>query len=236
MAYNISYQLGAPPAAFSQLAALKNLRASGFIPRTIYDIGAFQGQWSREAGRVFKAAEIIQFEANSDNAPNLRQNGRRFFIVALAAQDAAQRAFFVSKRIIATGASLYRERTRFYAEEEFATRMVKTTRLDTLVAEQKLNYPDLMKLDVQGAELEVLAGAQNAIARCSALILETSLLNYNKDAPLIADVMKAINDLGLKCVDICEVHRLGPGLLLQVDLLFVRQDIHKEYCRLAGLT
>ena len=86
MAYNISYQLGAPPAAFSQLAALKNLRASGFIPRTIYDIGAFQGQWSREAGRVFKAAEIIQFEANSDNAPNLRQNGRRFFIVALAAR------------------------------------------------------------------------------------------------------------------------------------------------------
>jgi hypothetical protein len=32
----------------------------------------------------------------------------------------------------------------------------------------------------------------------------------------------AASNAGFKCVDICEIRRIGSGLLLQIDLLFVR--------------
>lgn len=220
---------------FSHLTALERLRSLGWQPRTVYDIGAFHGQWSFEARRVFPEAEYVLFEANIDNEAQLRTGGWRYFIVALAAEDGSQRPFFVPKHAIATGASLYRENTEFYRDANLLTRTAATARLDTLVAAQRINPANLIKIDVQGSELEVLAGARDAVGRCDALILETSFLNYNKGAPLFGDVVSAVNQLGFKCVDICEIHPIASGVIVQIDLLFVRNDLYQRYYSAAGL-
>ena len=122
-----------------------------------------------------------------------------------------------------------------HANENLDMRKAVTARLDTLVAKKKLNHAQLIKMDVQGAELDVLAGAEDALKHCDVLIVEMSLLNYNKGAPLFSDVVAAVSQLGLKCVDICEIHRLGPGLIFQIDLLFVRDSLYRKYYSAAGL-
>lgn len=237
MNYKISYSMAPPrpPDTFSHISALQRLRALGWQPRTVYDIGAFHGQWSKDAAQVFSAAEYILFEANADNESQLKTSGRRYFIVALAAEDGAERSFFISKNVIATGASLYRENTAYYSDANHLVRKTSTARLDSLIAAQKLNPADLIKIDVQGAELDVLAGAKDAVGRCDVLVLETSLLNYNKGAPLFGDVVAAVHQLGFKCIDVCEIHRIGPGLIFQMDLLFVRDDLYRRYHSAAGL-
>jgi len=214
--------------------SLSRLKALGFAPATIYDIGAYRGDWSRLAEEIFPSATCILFEANADNAVHLQAFGRRHFTVALADTD-GDKTFFLPRAGNAMGASLYLENTAHYAEENLVARTVATARLDTLVKANGLPPADLIKIDVQGAELDVIAGATEAIDRCDALIAELSLASYNKGAPLVADVMPVIAQRGLRCIDVCELHRRPAGGVLQVDFLFVKPKLFDRFCAQVGL-
>jgi hypothetical protein len=134
-----------------------------------------------------------------------------------------------------TGASLYVENTAHYADANLQVREVEVVRLDTLVARETLPPPDLIKVDVQGAELEVLAGASETLRTVGALIVEVSFVDYNRGGPLVAEVIAAIDRLGFKCADLCEVHRSGRNFVLQLDLLLVRPPLFAKYGEAAGV-
>jgi FkbM family methyltransferase len=214
--------------------ALMRLKALGFAPRTVYDIGAYRGGWTRLAREVFPDAGFILFEANADNASYLRKAGLRHYTVALAAED-GEKALFLPRQGDTTGSSLYRENSAHYGADNLIVRRVATARLDTLVAAQRLPPAELIKIDVQGAELDVIAGAKTALAHCEALIAELSLASYNKDAPLIGETLPAIAQHGLRCIDICELHRAPTGAVLQADFLFVKPKLFAARCKAAGL-
>jgi FkbM family methyltransferase len=215
--------------------ALTRLRSLGFMPAVIYDIGAYRGGWTRAAAQVFSAAQFVLFEANRDHAGELAACGHRHFIVALGREDGGARAFHVPRAGDVTGASLYVENTSHYAGPNLEVREIATARLDALVAREKLPPPDLVKIDVQGAELEVLAGASATLAGTSALIVEVSLVDYNRRAPLMAKVIAAIDRMGFRCADLCEVHRTPARFVLQLDLLFVRPPLFAKYGAAAGI-
>jgi FkbM family methyltransferase len=211
------------------------LRSLGFAPAVVYDIGAYRGGWTQAAAEVFPDAQFVLFEANGDHAGELAASGHRHVIAALGGEDGGARAFHVPRAGDVTGASLYMENTSHYAAPNLQVREVASARLDTLVVRETLPAPDLVKIDVQGAELEVLAGAGATLAGASALIIEVSLVDYNKRAPLMAEVVAAVDRLGLRCVDLCEVHRTRANFLLQLDLLFVRQPLFAKYGAAAGI-
>jgi FkbM family methyltransferase len=215
--------------------ALTRLKSLGFAPRVIYDIGAYRGGWIRAAAEVFPDAQAVLFEANADHAAALAATGCRHFIVALGAEDGRARRFHVPRAGDATGASLYVENTSHYAAANLQVREVATEQLDTLAARERLPAPDLIKIDVQGAELDVLAGAGATLAGASALIIEVSLVDYNKRAPLMADVVAAVDRAGFRCADLCEVHRTPAGFVLQLDLLCVRAPLFAKYGAAAGV-
>jgi FkbM family methyltransferase len=215
--------------------ALMRLRSLGFAPAVVYDIGAYRGGWTRLAADVFPHAQFVLFEANRDHADELAASGRRQVIAALGEKDGGTRAFHVPRQGDVTGASLYVENTAHYAEQNLQVREVETVRLDTLVVREKLPPPDLVKIDVQGAELEVLAGATETLRAAGALIVEVSFVDYNKGGPLVAEVIAAIDRLGFKCVDLCEVHRNARNFVLQLDLLLVRPALFAKYGEAAGI-
>jgi FkbM family methyltransferase len=219
-------------AKLSHRNALLRLKALGFAPAAIYDIGAYRGGWTRLASEVFPEAAFVLFEANADNAAHL--SPLRHFTVALSAED-GEKSLFLPREGDATGTSLYRENSAHYDAQNLVVRKVTTSRLDTLVAAERLPPADLIKIDVQGAELDVIAGAKAALSRCEALIAELSLASYNKDAPLIGETLPAITQLGFRCVDICELHRAGAGNVLQADFLFVKPALFAAMGRGSGL-
>lgn len=216
--------------------ALIRLKSLGFAPAVIYDIGAYRGGWTKVAAEVFPDARFALFEANGDHAAGLAACRHKYFIAALGASDGAARPFHVPRAGDVTGASLYVENTSHYARSNLQVREVATVRLDTLAMREKLPAPDLVKIDVQGAELEVLAGAAATLAGASALIVEVSLVDYNRGAPLIADVIAALDRDGLRCVDVCEMHRTPANFVLQLDLLFARASLVAKYGKAAGVS
>ena len=215
--------------------ALARLRTLGFVPAVVYDVGAYRGGWTRAAAEVFPDARFVLFEANRDHVGELAGAGHRHVIAALGSEDGAARTFHVPRVGDVTGASLYVENTSHYAATNLQMREVATARLDTLVAREKLPAPDLVKIDVQGAELEVLAGAGATLAGTSVLIVEVSLVDYNKRAPLMAEVIAAVDRIGFRCADLCEVHRTPGHFVLQLDLLFVREPLFAKYGAAAGI-
>ena len=72
----------------------------------------------------------------------------------------------------------------------------KTITLDTLVESKNIPYPDLIKMDIQGCELNALKGARNVLRCCSYLILELQEVEYNEYAPQKDAVIEYLKTIG----------------------------------------
>jgi len=69
-------------------------------------------------------------------------------------------------------------------------REVEIITVDDLISNGKINLPELIKLDIQGFELEALKGAQKTFGYTEVYILEVSLFaSDSPDQPLLSDVI-----------------------------------------------
>ncbi len=102
-----------------------------------------------------------------------------------------------------------------------------TTTLDQFLEETSFPDPNLIKLDVQGYELEVMRGASSLLDRSppEAMILETSLIDCIGGAPLFLDVCQFMDERGYRVYDFCTFYRRPlDGALWQVDTVFVHEN------------
>lgn len=196
---------------------LRRLKARGLKPRRILDIGAYEGNWSLLAHEIWPDADIVMFEANEDKKPRLeavagRCNARLH--VQLLGEESGQEVVF---HVMESGSSVLEENSPLDRTE----RRVKVRSLDDLLGAE---VPDFVKIDVQGYELAVLRGGSRALAAAEAVLLEVSLLQINKGAPLLAEVVSFMDAAGFQVADILEIHRRPlDGATNQVDLLFLRR-------------
>lgn len=87
------------------------------------------------------------------------------------------------------------------------TAEVETVRLDSL---QEVPTPDFVKIDVQGAELDVLAGGENKFAAALVIETEVEFVPLYKQQPLFGDVHAHLSGQGFflhKLIDVA-----GRGL------------------------
>ena len=97
--------------------------------------------------------------------------------------------------------------------------------LDGFMRDRECRLPILLKLDVQGFELEVLRGALEVLARSELVVMETSLIPYNKNAPLFAEVVRFMDQRDFVVFDFCgQLRRETDHALFQTDVVFVRED------------
>lgn len=199
---------------------LNILKRKGFKPRVVYDIGAHEGEWATEIKKVFKRAQFFLFEANDHNTTLLRKSGFPFFIATLGDREESTILYTINS----TGDSLFCEQSSHYQEGKCVEKHVQMTTLDAVVKKNNLPLPDLIKMDVQGAEKLIIQGAPSVICNAEVIILEASILEYNKNAPLIYEVMTLMYELGYRVLDFLGSNYLPSQELLQVDILFVRND------------
>ncbi len=85
--------------------------------------------------------------------------------------------------------------------------------------------PFVLKVDVQGGELEVLAGATATLEGCELVLLEASLYELVPGQPLLHDVVAFMAERGWVVYDAYGGHlRPLDGALAQIDLAFARAD------------
>lgn len=104
-------------------------------------------------------------------------------------------------------------------------RTVPVRRLDDLVSEHGLDGPFVIKVDTEGAELQVLAGAPGTLAQTQLVLLEVSLFALNPGAAVLADVVTWMAERGWAVADLYNGHlRPLDGQLAQLDIAFARED------------
>lgn len=198
------------------------LRKNGFSPRTCIDVGAANGTY--EIYRTFPKARHVLIEALEEFEPHLKALCARFdagYWLGAAGEADGSATFNVHPDLY--GSSLLAEEEGAHVDGE--PRTVPVRPVDDIVAELGAGGPYLLKVDVQGGELEVLKGCRKIMEEVEVIVLETSLFNFFKNGPLLFDVMAAMDRAGFVPYDIFgHIYRLVDGALGQVDMAFVKRN------------
>ena len=83
--------------------------------------------------------------------------------------------------------------------------------------------PVLLKIDVQGYELEVLRGAGAALDHVDEILCECSFVELYTGQPLAAEVIAHLADRGFALVNVSGIVTSADGQQLQADLTFRRR-------------
>jgi len=104
------------------------------------------------------------------------------------------------------------------------SRIVSVEPLDHLIDAAEVNTPLLIKLDVQGYELEALKGMPQLLARASYIYLEVSFETLYAHQPLASDVIAWLSSNGFNLALVNAVTHSKAGVPVQADVLFTRQE------------
>lgn len=188
-------------------------------PKRFLDIGAHTGDFTENLTRLAPNCEVIMVEANPNCEPYLQKSKFGYDMVALSNKQGKAELFVEKANAIGTGASLYKENTDWYADGKFEKVEVE---LDTLDNRSYFGYEviDLVKMDVQGAELDILEGGRKTITRSKYVLIETSLVVYNHGAPMIDAIVPKMKEYGFYMEDFMDYQRFPNNQVFQLDILF----------------
>ena len=199
----------------------------GFDFATVIDAGAARGQFALFALWRFPAAQVICFEPLPDEAGvaiNVLPTDRAtVYEVALGAARGKATlhvsAQSDSSSLLPIGSG---QVAAFPGTEEVRQLIVPMDTLEPYLSEVHAKRPCLLKIDVQGFELEVLRGTGGALDRVDEVLVETSFVELYPGQPRVEEVIAFLAARGLRLVDISGLARAPTGEAVQADFLFRR--------------
>lgn len=216
-----------PKFSLTSYQMVRGLYQQGIRPQTVIDVGANVGQFAVACSRWFPSAEIFAFEPNPQCAARLTSNLRgvrkvSIFPVALGNEEGIAK-FHVNAHTHSSSVLPLGERhcSAFPEATETETIEVKINRLDALLSESQMQGPVLLKLDVQGYEVEVLKGAQAVLRRVDYLVVEMSFEPMYEGEITFRDGMQLVEGYGFRFVrPVGFLRHPKTDEILQMDALF----------------
>ena len=210
-------------------AAVEHEAALGSLElRTVVDIGANRGQFSLFALHSFPDATIISLEPLSAPAARFRRvfAGERRVTLHHAAlgQKSGQATMHVSGHddsssllpITAVQAQLFR------GTDEVRTETVRIGPLSEFLGTRSIDEPALLKLDVQGYELEALRACEELLERFAYVCAEGSFIELYEGQVLADELVAWLRGRGYALVCVYGTISDELGRTVQADMLFKR--------------
>jgi len=202
---------------------LEQAKRLGFQPKTVIDVGAATGTF--ELYEAFPKSRHILIEPLEENTPWLNTVVSRLENAECIIAAATERSGTVTINVHPDldGSSLYLECED--SNVNGVPRVVPAITLDGVCDKRELRGPYLIKVDVQGAELDVLAGASQVLKHTEYVILEVCLFEFFRGGPQLHDIVTFMKERGFVVYDILG-HKYRPldGAMSQVDVAFVKES------------
>lgn len=193
--------------------------------KVVYDIGAYNGDFTRKNKKAFgKEVLFCMFEGNPHKkSPSWVGKNQTWNNVLLSKDDGQLIEFFTRN---GTGDSYYKETdmTGAYVGSGYQTLLLSTKRLDTYIQERNIPLPDLIKIDTQGAELDILRGCDNILRNCKIIHCEVPAkgIEYNQGAPKHEEYFEFFESHGYHH-KVKEKDHYSKGTLVQHDYIFMKE-------------
>lgn len=202
------------------------LRSCAFA--TVLDAGANKGQFSLATLCVRPDAEIIAFEPLSAPAKLFEKlfAGRAnvsLYRLALGAGN-AKMPIHISQRDDSSSLLPISgvQTSTFPGTDEVATAEIDVAPLDEVLDVSALRGPVLLKIDVQGFELELLRGAIKSLPAINDIYCELSFLPLYAGQPLAPQVIEWLFARGFVLAGVYHVAKARDGRAVQADFHFRR--------------
>lgn len=191
---------------------LNKLKEHGFRPKSILDVGANKAEWTVFVRPIFPDARFFLIDA-----VDYKELHDFEYLIAVVSDREKEVDFYQRG---GTGDSYYQENTRYY-EHVLPTKRTTTT-LDAVFSENE--QFDLIKIDCQGAELDILDGATRLLPKCEVISLEVPFFTqYNKGANSFAEYIAYMDGKGFTPFKINEIMQ-WEDITTQLEICFVRKD------------
>jgi FkbM family methyltransferase len=210
-----------PGGAYWDFAYIRHL---GFRPQTIIDVGV--GLGTPQLYAAFPDAQLLLVEPLAEFFEGISQTlarRRGVHIPAAAWSSAGEVEVRVEPRWT-EGSSHYLRHPIEKPSLSVALRRVPAITIDGIIARHDFPTPFALKIDTEGAELEVIRGASATLERTLFVIAEVSVLhNRFQGSYSFAQFIAAMDQAGFEVCDLLRVGRAPSSQVIDVDLVFQRQ-------------
>lgn len=201
----------------------------GFRPATMVDVGV--GPGTPDIYEAFPDSYLVLVEPLTEWEASLRDTlSRRPSVHVAAALGSSERTqTFLVEPDQLQGSSLYaydpkaKTRDAHQSVGQFVRREVQVTTLDAMVAKYGLKPPYGLKLDVQGAELEIILGGPKFLSQTEFVISEVNLIDRYPGSYTVAQFIAALDSEGFELCDIFDIARTPLAQVKFVDMVFRRK-------------
>lgn len=203
-------------------AALQQAKQAGLNPATVLDIGAAEG--TLPLYDVFPDARHLLVEPLREYRPYLdrlaQERPRLEYVLAAAAGRPGEITINVHFDLCSSSILQHADPTL-----DGTARVVPTVTLDGLAGEKKLEPPYLIKIDAEGAELDILAGARALLAETLYVVLEVSLFEVHQGGPQLFEVVSYMKERGFVAYDVFDpAYRPRDAAMSRLDMAFVQES------------
>lgn len=202
----------------------------------MYDIGARYGihYHYRELLKL-KNFSVVGFEPDEQEVAKLKESSQsgiqKIFPVALAESKGVRTIFLTKDPSCSSFYPPAKDVLEEYPPSDFfelvESKSIDTISLDEFTENFDVAQPDFLKMDIQGAEYEVLKGGQLTLGNVVGIFLETHLKELYVGEPLFPESHGMLTKLGFRLIG-CEYDADFAGEIIELDLAYVRDINHLE--------
>ncbi len=192
-------------------------------PRVVIDIGIADGTPELWAAFPSSTYKYLLIEANPAYSEQLEIFGKKMnaAVEKVFCGDHDGEESFITRESGDRGkASKYERKT-----DSAKRSILPCFTLDTILKKRGFSGPYILKVDVEGAELDVLHGAEEALKATEAVIIEATVILRNENSATFGGIVAHLYERGFALFDIAEIsyHKKSRYLNL-MNLIFIRKD------------
>lgn len=210
--------------SISSFEILTNLKQIVSELDLIIDVGANSGQFTKASNYFYPTAQIYTFEPLEDHFLKIQQTFSKMQSIKVYNLAIGNEEGFISfnKNKYGHVSSILdiSEENKYYPQDQIEKIDVKITSLDTFFKETPIPNATLIKLDVQGFELEVLKGAVTLIQKVKYIIIEANLETLYTNQPTFTEVNSFLNANGFEVCGMLDFNLGSKNKYIEVDLLY----------------
>ena len=213
-----------PAHSETQSCALSILKQTGFDPDVVVDVGANKGQWTRGCRALFPDARYFLFEPQTElrkEMSDLEQVENVLIKSMGLGSEPGVHAFTLHERDDSCSFAFSEAEAE---SRNFRQIELEIDTLDRLIANGVLPAPDILKIDVEGWDLEVLAGSEGTLPSVDVVFVEACVCKKRTPNDLLT-VLQYMDERGFSLVDFSDLNRPHQfKLLWLVEAMFIRRD------------